>query len=83
VDDADAGPPSLDGMVERDRPAVQPDCAPIRTIGAAQHFHESRFAGPVLAADRVNLAGPAIEMNVVQSANASKGLGDSTHQENR
>ena len=52
-------------------------------IDAAQHFHESRFTGAILAADRVDLAGLNREIHVIQRFDARKRFGDPSHFQDR
>ena len=48
-------------------------------VDAAQDFHQGRFAGPVFAHQRVNLALLDAEIDVVQCLYTGKRFGDVAH----
>ena len=51
-------------------------------VDAAEHFHQRRFAGAVLAADGVDLARLHHQIDVAQRFDAGKRLGDAPHFQN-
>ena len=63
-------------------PAVQ-DLALVGAVGEdpAEHFHQGRFARPVLTDERVDLAAPDAERHVVEGLDPRKCLGDPSHLE--
>jgi hypothetical protein len=80
---ADAGRDRLARRAEGNRPALQQHFARIRLMHAGQDLDQCRFAGPVLAEQRVNLAAPDEEIDAVERLHADKGLGDAAHFDDR
>ena len=66
VEDADPGPARLDRMSEGNGLPAEQDFALVGAIDAAEHLHQRRLAGTVLAADGVDLAGLAIQADIVE-----------------
>ena len=62
MDQHDPAPLRVDRAAQLDRRAVEPQDAPGRREVAAEDLHQRRFAGAVLADDRVGL--PADERDV-------------------
>ena len=56
--------------------AVDQDLALVRVVEPVQDVHQRRLAGAVLAEQRVHLAAPEIEVDVVVGDDAGKALGD-------
>ena len=54
--------------------AIYDELARIMRDHAGEDVHQRRFAGAVLAEQRMDLAGPDIEIDVVQRAHAWEGL---------
>ena len=85
VDDDDSEVFAFPDIAELDGLALVDDVsrvAPMR-VDAAQHFHQRRLTGTVLAADRVDLAGLNREVHVVERFDARKRLGDPPHFQDR
>ena len=80
-DDRDAGGLGLDRVVEGVRLAVDQDLAGVGGMHAREHLHQRRLAGPVLADDRVDLAGAAVDVDAVQDLDAEEALADAAHLE--
>src|SRR5271166_5827807 len=81
VDDADPRPAGGDRMGERDVAPVEADAPGVGGIDPAEDFYESRLAGAVLAAKRVNLATRAAEADVVERPHPGECLDDVEHLE--
>src|SRR5258708_7910227 len=69
------------------KPAFLPlkdDLPFIRTVrvNPAQHLHQSRLAGAVLTADRVDLAFADRKIDIAQRDDSGKGLCDPSHFQN-
>ena len=62
-----------------DRHAVQLDGAAVRLIHAGDEVHERRLAGAVLADQRVHLAAPDLEGDVIDGPDAREGLDHIAH----
>ena len=76
VDHAD---PERDGVSRRaDLHLLAPhaDAAAVRRVHAVEHPHQSRLAGPVLADQRMDLARPELEVDLVVGQHAREALGD-------
>jgi hypothetical protein len=82
VDGADAQALRVLWVPDLDVLSVKNDLPRTLMIGSAQNFHERGFARAVLAEKDMNLTPPQIEINVVQSHDAGKGLPDMTHFQN-
>ena len=74
VDDRDARVARRVGGVEVDLGAVDEHRAGVAPDDAAEHLHERRLAGAVLADQRAHLAGPEAEVGVAQRADGAVGL---------
>ncbi len=61
---------------DSDRRAVEQNLALVRRLDPINHLHEGRLACPVLAEQRVNLAGLDLEVDVFVGAHAGKRLAD-------
>ena len=48
-------------------------------INAAEHFNQGRFAGSVLAKQRMNLSGPKLKADILQCLNAREGFTNMLH----
>ena len=83
VDDDDAARFAVLDAPEADRLAVQDDLAVVaaRRVDPGQHLHQGGLPGAVLAADRVDLAAPYGERDVLQRGDPGEGLRDATHLE--
>jgi hypothetical protein len=75
MNDADAGGLRFARARERDRLAINEDFAGILRIDAGEDLHQRRFAGAVLAHQRMDFAGDQLEPDVVQRPDAGKALG--------
>ena len=76
--------PGLDrvaGGAEGDRLSVQQDLAGIRAVEPVEDVHQRRLAGAVLAEQRVHLAAPDVEVDVVVGDDARELLADPAHLE--
>ena len=76
MDDADAGGDRLARAVEADRRAVEPQLALVRTIDAGDDLDQRRFAGAVLAEQRVDRAAAHRQRYVLQRQHAGEGFLD-------
>ena len=65
-DDRDAEPARIGRRRDLDGPAVVQQFAGVGAVGAAQHLHQGRFSGAVLAEQHVHFAGAIVERDVVQ-----------------
>ena len=83
VDGDDARPAGGAGITEMHRPAGDEDVTAVGGEDAAEKVDKGRFAGAVLAEQRMNFARPDLEMSVLESAHAGKALGDHGHLEDR
>ena len=69
------------GRVERDRLAVEPDLALVGLVEAVEDVHQRRLARAVLAQQRMHLALPQVEVDVVVGDDAREALRDAPHLE--
>ena len=76
VDHGDAGIGGALLVEAGDRHAVELDRAAVGLIDAGDEVHERRLAGAVLADQRVHLAAPHLERDVVDRTDAREGLDD-------
>ena len=83
IDHGDAPPAGIGGAGEQRGHAVEAQVPRVRLIGAGENAHQGRFAGAVLADERMDLARPAVEGNVPQRLHAGERLGDSFDREGR
>ena len=85
VDDRDAVPLGGDRVAaDLDRLAVDQDLAArIGLVGAGEDLHQGRLAGAVLAHERLHLAAPGLELDVVERLHAGERLGDVAHLQRR
>ena len=70
-------------IVNRDRLAIVEKRTAVGAIGAAQDFHQGRFAGAVLADQHVHFAGANFERHVVKRFDAGKFFGNPAQFEQR
>ena len=61
--------------------AVQLENAGVRPDGPAQHLHQRRFAGPVFADQRVDLAGAQLQVHPGQRLRRTVALADVGHRQ--
>ena len=59
--------------------AVFADLTFLRLIQSEQHTHQGRFAGTVLAQQRMDLSAPKLQGNIVVCDNAGEDLGNVKH----
>ena len=59
-----------------DRPAADPHLARVRPVDPSQDLYQRRLARPVLAEERVDLAGPDLEVHAVEGECAGEALGE-------
>ncbi len=85
VDDDDAGLLAVRDAGEAPFLALEPDLAGVGAvrIDAAQDLHQRRFAGPVLAHQRMDLAAFHAQIDVLERIDARKRLGDPPHFKDR
>src|SRR6185437_2412425 len=83
VDGDDAEPLRVLRRGEGRRLAVQRNRAGVRLLRARQDLQQRRFAGAVLAKQRVDFAGGDFEPHIVKRLHAGKALADSRHAEER
>ena len=76
VHHADACPDRVLGRRERDGLAVDDDLSLVRPRQAVEDVHQRRLAGAVLAEQRVHLAAPQVEVDVVVGDDSRVALGD-------
>ena len=62
--------------------SLQEDLACVGVIQAVEDVHESRLAGAVLTEQRMHLASPNIQIDVVVGDDARELLADAAHLEN-
>ena len=79
VDHGDTGVGGALLVEARDRHAVELDRAAVRLVDAGDEVHERGLAGAVLADQRVHLAAPDLEGDVVDGTDAGKGLDHVAH----
>ena len=65
----------------RRRPAVEQDLARIFRVRAAEHFHQRRLAGAVLAQEHVHFASAQIEVDAIERDDTRKHLANPAHLE--
>ena len=84
MDDGDARIDGLAGAAKPPPLSLDENIALVGWIGpdAAEHFHQRRFAGAVLAHQRQNLAGAGLEGDVVERPDAREFLDDVLHLQN-
>jgi hypothetical protein len=80
---ADAQHEAFARRADPDRPAMGQDLARIGLLHAGKHADQRRFAGPVLAQEDVNLAGPEVERDIVVGDDAREPLGDAAQGKHR
>ena len=68
-----------DGSADRDGVAVEEDLALVGRRQPVQDVHQGRLAGAVLAEQRVDLAGPDVEVDRVVCDDARVALRDAAH----
>ena len=84
IDDRDAVLPGRERTGDGDGLPVDQDLAArIRLVGAGQDLHQRRFAGAVLAHERMDFAGMDLERDVRERPHAGERLGDVAHLEDR
>ena len=83
IDRGDAKPLRLGGAADRDRSAGQKHLAAIRLMHAGDDLDQRRFAGPVLAKQRVNFACVKGEGHVVERLGGVEALGDAANFQDR
>ena len=83
IDCGDAQSLRLGGAANRDRSAGQKHLAAIRLMHAGYDLDERRLAGPVLAKQRVNLAGVKRERDVIERLGGVESLGDAANLQDR
>src|SRR5205823_254200 len=83
MDHADAGRDRVARRGEVDGIAVDDDLAGIGTVDAGEDVHQRRLAGAVLTEERVDLAGPDLEVDPGIRQNAGEGLGDAFEENER
>ena len=85
VDDDDAGLLAVRDAGEAPFLPLEPDLAGVGAVGidAAQNLHQRRFAGPVLAHQRMDLAAFHTQIDVLKRVDARKRLGDPPHFKDR
>ena len=66
-----------------DRPPVDPDLALVRVVEPVDDVHQRRLARPVLPEERVHLAAPQVEVDVVVGEDAREPLCDADELEDR
>src|SRR5206468_10421828 len=66
---------------ELDRLPLDPDLPLVGVVQAVEDVHQRRFAGAVLAEDRVNLAPSEVEVHAIVGDDAGEPLRDSPHLE--
>ena len=66
-------------LLDRGGNAIDVNRPRVRAVDAGQHLHQRRFAGPVLADQRDDLAAIDVEVNLGQSHHAGKSFGDCRH----
>ena len=71
------------GRGDRDLLALVEELAGVGLVGAAQHLHQARLAGAVLAEQHVDFAGVERKGHVVQRLDAGKLLADAAQLEQR
>src|SRR5277367_5108524 len=79
MDDTDAGGACVGRARITPVGSADQDGAGVRPVDAAEHLYEGRFARAVLAANRVNFAGRAIEAHALERPYARKRLRNVAH----
>ena len=69
--------------MELHRPAVEEDLAGVRPVQAGEDVRERALAGPVLAQQRMHLAGGGREVHLVVRKHSRKALDDPAHLDRR
>ncbi len=83
VNGSDAMYLCVTGVIKADRVAVEEYCPCVRLVYACEYLDEGGFARPVLPQDGVYFARKDLEMNVLQSMDATKGLRNMLNPYNR
>ena len=76
MNDRNARPLGVLHAGELHRRAHEPDDAVVLDVNAGENLHQRRLAGAVLADQRMNLAGPEVEVDVDQGRDTAERLGD-------
>src|SRR5690606_15295437 len=85
VDDDDAAPLAVADAGEPARLALELDLSAVGAVrvDAGEDLHQRRLAGPVLPADRVDLAPPDLQVDVLERLHRRERLGDAAHPQYR
>src|SRR6516165_4249824 len=76
MDGADAGGERVARRGKFDRPAVEEDATRIRPVEAGDDLDQRRFAGAVLAHERMDLARAELERDAIERPHAGEGFAD-------
>jgi hypothetical protein len=76
MDHAQTGCDRIPRRAERNRQAIDPDLALVRSVEPGEDVHERALAGTVLAQEGMNLARPKVEVDVVVGEDAGERLDD-------
>src|SRR5688500_1346855 len=79
MDHRQSGEHGIARALESNRLTVDPDLPFVRVVEPEQDVHQGRFAGPVLAEQRVNLTATNGELDAVIGDDAGKPLDDLPH----
>ena len=79
IDRADPERLRVARLADVDRAAVEPDFALVPLQGAGQDLDQGRFAGPVLAHERMDFAGLHLEVDAIERPDAGKRLRHAHH----
>ena len=79
MDEGDAMAHGIVDTLDADGPAVDEDLPGVGLVHAAEDLHEGGFAGPVLAAEGDDLAGPDLQADVIKGVDAGKSFGNPAH----
>ena len=82
VDEAQSPVQGILGRIDVDLFAIDKDLSFVGDIGPAQHLDQGALSGPVLAQKDVDLAGPQLEVDLVQRHDAWKLFCDVSHFDN-
>ena len=82
-DGGDAGRLRGARIGEAGRAALDQHLAAVRLDDAGEDVHQGRFAGAVLAEQRMNFAALEIEVDAAQGLHAAKALDDAAHRQKR
>ena len=83
MDERDAKPLRIDGVLNFDRSARDLERAARRPDHAREDLGERRLPGAVLADQRMHLAGHEIEIDIAQHLDTAKGLRDAARDKQR